>query len=251
MVILLLICCINIVICVSVVILLKLNFYIFQVKGLSIEHEKLAVAQGHLTTVEPQVDSPNSRCSNKQTKPSCPTSSAEISGGRSKEGNGEGGGDTVPPPSAMHPPPSTSSSTSYTPSLSSYVPHYITAYEQAVPPSTYEPHPRKRHHRSPSDSSIRASVLRDGSKPEYPPSTPPTSAMSDYPRRTSPTTSRYEGGADNTPTIPSNSAVPAVTFERTGAVESDATPDVWQSTSSCPEGNCEIKNSSFIPKNLW
>lgn len=229
-----------------------------QVKGLSIEHEKLAAAQGHVSNLEPRVDSPTGRCP-KQTKLNVAPSSGssetnkESSGG-ANESPGGGGGESS---TSMHPP----STSSYTPVLSPYMHHYMmAAYEQRVPPSSssqavlstspYDTPPRKRHHRSPSDSSVRASVLRDGSKPEresplsltysHPtqgPGTPPP--HSDYVRHpSSPSVSRYESSGDNSTNVtPSNSAttVTAASFDRSAAVESETPQDAWNSSSSCPE----------------
>lgn len=231
-----------------------------QVKGLSIEHEKLAAAQGHVSNMEPRVDSPTGRCP-KQTKLSVAPSSGSSVSETNKETSGgandsAGGGESSA--SSMHPP----STSSYTPVLSPYMHHYMmAAYEQRVPassssqavPSTspYDTPPRKRHHRSPSDSSIRASVLRDGSKPEresplsltysHPttgPGTPPP--HSDYLRHpSSPSVSRYESSGDNSTNVtPSNSAttVTAASFDRPAAVESETPQDAWNSSASCPEG---------------
>ncbi|KAL1457866.1 hypothetical protein WDU94_008053 [Cyamophila willieti] len=84
----------------------------------------------------------------------------------------------------MHPPSSTQFNNSI---LSPYLPHYrnsqlfdsqrLPASVPQAPPTSSSPYdhppPRKRHHRSPSDSNQRASVLRVGSLPErespYPP----------------------------------------------------------------------------------
>ncbi|XP_054283752.1 zinc finger protein chinmo isoform X2 [Macrosteles quadrilineatus] len=121
-----------------------------QVKGLSIEHEKMAEAQSDVK-FEPRLDSP-SRAS-KQSK----TNTTESSKEQSEES----------PTNSMHPP----STSSYTPVMSPYMHHYMHHYDSRTgaptPSSPYDSLPRKRPHRSPSDSSIRASVLRDGSKPEH------------------------------------------------------------------------------------
>lgn len=222
-------------------------FILLQVKGLSIEHEKLAAAQGHMASMETHLDSPTGRCS-KQTKANVTQSNGSEN---DKETNST---ENVGESTSMHPP----STSSYTPVLSPYMHHYMmAAYEQRVPASNssqlvassspYDTPPRKRHHRSPSDSSIRASVLRDGSKTERDsplsltyshPNTPPP--HQDYPRHsTPPNTLRYDvSGESNSILTPSNSNTTntAASFDRPAAVESDAPPDVWNSSSSCPEG---------------
>lgn len=159
---------------------------------------------------------------------------------------------------AMHP-PSTSSYPTPVMSPHSYMHHYMMSQydsrsassSQGTSNSPYDAPPRKRPHRSPSDprdpSLTRVSVLRDGSKPERASplslaysrsSTPP---HSDYhPRHpTSPSTNlRYEVSGDNpTNVTPSSGTVlTTVPFDRSAAVESDAPADVWNSSSSCPEG---------------
>ncbi|PNF36298.1 hypothetical protein B7P43_G05289 [Cryptotermes secundus] len=216
-----------------------------QVKGLSVEHEKLAVVQGqHISSVgqDSQLDSPT--------------------------------GDQL----LQHHP--STSSTSYSPVMSPYMhpPHYRPAYEQRVPasappPSHYDASSRKRHHRSSSetvqDSAVRASVLRDGSKsrtvpepekhspislayrpvsqPQQPQEPELKSDEKVYPPSSSASQHllRYEGGPDhrdNTANAPANAAA-TVTYDRAVAVEVDgnnkATPESRRSSvdpgSSCPE----------------
>ncbi|GLG95991.1 Zinc finger protein chinmo, partial [Gryllus bimaculatus] len=140
-----------------------------QVKGLSIEHEKLAVVHGskHIGQVGEDIslDSPTGR------KPKLGDGSQSSSSEQQP-----------PPPQPMHPQhhaPTSSASASYASILSPYPLHYR-PYEQRVPASAppatasgsqsqmYDNFPRKRHHRSSSEApppdAVRASVLRDGSK---------------------------------------------------------------------------------------
>uniref|UniRef100_A0A1B6E4E8 C2H2-type domain-containing protein n=1 Tax=Clastoptera arizonana TaxID=38151 RepID=A0A1B6E4E8_9HEMI len=197
--------------------------------------------------METHLDSPTGR----NVKPSKANNSQSNGNENDKESNNTV--DNLGESTSMHPP----STSSCTPGLSPYMHHYMMqAYEQRVPPSSssqfasssspYDTPPRKRHHRSPSDSSIRASVLRDGSKPERDsplsltyshPNTPPP--HQDYPRHSTPPSSlRYDvGGEGSTVLAPSNSTtvVPAASFDRAAAVESDNSPNVWNSSSSCPE----------------
>lgn len=183
----------------------------------------MAEAQGEVE-FEPRIDSPSRN--NKSSKTDTPNS---------KEPSEE------TTSTSMHPP----SSSSYNPYIS--IQHYMMSqYDSRSASSSqgpYDPPSRKRPHRSPSDSSIRASVLRDGSKPEresplsltYPRSnTPPHTEYSSR-RTTSPSGSRFEVSGDNTANVtpsPGN----AVPFDRPAAVESDTPADVWNSSSSCPEG---------------
>ena len=164
-----------------------------------------------------------------------------------------------------------STSSSYSPVMSPYMhpPHYRPAYEQRVPasappPSHYDANPRKKHHRSSSDTlqdaaaAVRASVLRDGrdGKTRPPSESEKLSPISlayrpqepdlksddkGYPPSSSSSSQhlmRYEGGPD----AAANAA--AVTFDRTAAVDvegnSKPTPESRRSSvdpgSSCPEG---------------
>lgn len=240
-------------------------------KGLSIEHEKLAVVQGqHTSSVgqDSQLDSPTGR---KQAK----LNSNNNSG--SKETLEGGSGDQL----LQQHHPSTSSS-SYSPVMSPYMhpPHYRPAYEQrlpasAPPPSHYDASPRKRHHRSSSeaiqDSAVRASVLRDGSKsrtapepekhspislayrpvsqPQQPQEAELKSEDKGYPPSLSASQHllRYEGGTDArdnaAASAPANAAT-TVAYDRAVAVDVDgnskAMPESRRSSvdpgSSCPEG---------------
>ncbi|KAG8247382.1 hypothetical protein J6590_062445 [Homalodisca vitripennis] len=206
-----------------------------QVKGLSIEHEKMAEAQGEVD-FESRIDSPSRNT--KQSK----TSTTETP--NVKESSEDC------PPTSMHPP----STSSYTPVMSphTYMHHYMQMQydsrgsSQGPTSSPYDAPPRKRPHRSPSDSSIRASVLRDGSKPERASPLSLTYSRSNTPPHSeyasrhppSPAASRYEMSGDNTTTVTPSSATatPAVPFDRSAAVESDTPADAWNSSSSCPEG---------------
>uniref|UniRef100_A0A023F2P0 Zinc finger protein chinmo n=1 Tax=Triatoma infestans TaxID=30076 RepID=A0A023F2P0_TRIIF len=209
-----------------------------QVKGLSIEHEKLAAAQSQAATnIElPGSESPKGGKSSKCG--SAPTSNGSVKDGVS-EREGGSGGEMLPP----------STSSPYTPPvLSPYMHHYmVAAYEQRVPPTGgYDPTgsgPRKRHHRSPSDpmrnSSMRASVLRDGSKPER--ESPLSLATYHQTSSQSPPqppppyqSPRYETSDTPSSAPPSQTTVSSVPFDRSAAVESDTPPDLWRS-SSCPE----------------
>lgn len=219
-------------------------------KGLSIEHEKLAAAQTQQQQQQSHVperserelpgsESPRGGKSSK-TGPSVPTSNGSLKDDRSERESSERDrdrGEMLPP----------STSSPYTPPvLSPYMHHayMVAAYEQRVPPSgSYaESGPRKRHHRSPSDpmrnsstsSGLRASVLRDGSKPEresplslayHQPSASPQPPPYQSPR--------YETSSADAPPTPTS--VTSVAFDRSAAVESDTPPDHWRS-SSCPEG---------------
>ncbi|KAL0274007.1 UNVERIFIED_CONTAM: hypothetical protein PYX00_006551 [Menopon gallinae] len=223
-----------------------------QVKGLSIEHEKLAMVQSQHTSPtshENPMDSPNSR-----SKPKLP------SNGNCKESVENG--------PSQEPLPSHSSSSSYSPVLSTYMHphHYRPPYEQRVPASAPGPGydcPRKRHHRSPSDhqdSVVRASVLREASSKSrssdseklspmslsYRPSPEPKHApdeIKNYPRSSPQHLMRvYDGKPDSRELAGSNtaaSAAAAVTFDRTAAVDVDNNHKIVSenrhSDSSCPE----------------
>uniref|UniRef100_A0A1B6LFE7 BTB domain-containing protein n=1 Tax=Graphocephala atropunctata TaxID=36148 RepID=A0A1B6LFE7_9HEMI len=242
-----------------------------QVKGLSIEHEKMAEAQGDVD-FDPKIDSPSRNTKSKTSTTETPNA---------KESSEDC------PPTSMHP-PSTSAYTSVM-SPHTYMHHYMMQYDRAgsqgPTSSPYDNLPRKRPHRSPSDSSIRASVLRDGSKPErasplsltYSRSgTPP---HSEYASRHPPSpAARYEMSGDNTTTVTPSSAtaIPAVPFDRSAAVESDTPADAWNS-SSCAEdlrvkqetpatedrrvkkewggysneGNTEPPTPERLPANIW
>ncbi|KAJ9592741.1 hypothetical protein L9F63_015579 [Diploptera punctata] len=217
-----------------------------QVKGLSIEHEKLAVVQGqHSSSLghDSQLDSPTGR---KQSKIN------SISNSGTKETLEGGSGDQL-----LQQHHASTSSSSYSPVMSPYMhpPHYRPAYEQ-------------RHHRSSSDTmqdtaaAIRASVLRDGrdgrdaktrppnesekhtpislayrpsvSQPQQPQEPEPKSEDKSYPPSSSSSQHlmRYEGGPDARDNAAANAAAgaaAAVTFDRTAAV------DVDDPGSSCPE----------------
>lgn len=255
-------------------------------KGLSIEHEKLAVVQGqHTSSVgqDSQLDSPTGR---KQAK----LNNNNNSG--SKETLEGGSGDQL----LQQHHPSTSSS-SYSPVMSPYMhpPHYRPAYEQrlpasAPPPSHYDASPRKRHHRSSSeaiqDSTVRASVLRDGSKsrtapepekhspislayrpvsqPQQPQEPELKSEDKGYPPSLSASQHllRYEGGTDArdnaAASAPANAAT-TVAYDRAVAVDVDgnskATPESRRSSvdpgSSCPEGKTLACFVGFVFFFFW
>lgn len=123
---------------------------ILKVKGLSIEHEKLAVAQSH-SNMDNSLDSPTSRKHLKVLK------------------------DEIESTSNQH---QSSPSPSYSPAMSPYMhPHHYRQYEQRMPATgaAFESSTMKRPLRSPSDMShepFRASVLRDGSKTAGRPTSP-------------------------------------------------------------------------------
>ncbi|XP_044266227.1 zinc finger protein chinmo-like isoform X1 [Tribolium madens] len=114
-----------------------------QVKGLSIEHEKLAVAQSHMDTT---LDTPRKHL--KVLKEEMDTSSSQQQ---------------------------SSPSPSYSPAMSPYMhPHHYRQYEQRMPATgaAFES-AMKRPLRSPSETlHERASVLRDGSKTAGRPGSP-------------------------------------------------------------------------------
>nr|CAD7440477.1 unnamed protein product [Timema bartmani] len=217
-------------------------------KGLSIEHEKLAVVQGqtsHSSTVshDSQLDSPTGR---KQAK----ISGSGAGNGVTKESLEGLTGGSEQHLQLHHP---SVASSSYSPVMSPYMhpPLYRPAYEQRIPASApppsshYDTSPRKRHHRSSSeaisaqDSAIRASVLRDGSKSRPPSEAEKHSNMSMAYR---PSDSqqhqdikpqldekegymgRYDGGSDardNAAVNVATSAANTVTYDRTAAADTD------------------------------
>nr|CAD7423148.1 unnamed protein product [Timema monikensis] len=221
-----------------------------EVKGLSIEHEKLAVVQGqgqtsHSSTVshDSQLDSPTGR---KQAK----ISGSGAGNGVTKESLEGLTGGSEQHLQLHHP---SVASSSYSPVMSPYMhpPLYRPAYEQRIPASApppsshYDTSPRKRHHRSSSeaisaqDSAIRASVLRDGSKSRPPSEAEKHSNMSMAYR---PSDSqqhqdikpqldekegymgRYDGGPDardNAAVNVATSAANTVTYDRTAAADTD------------------------------
>lgn len=196
----------------------------------------MAEAQGDVN-FEPRIDSPSRN--NKSSKTS--TTDTQCLKESSEETCS----------TAMHPP----SSSSYNPVMSPYssmhlyrMSQYDSRSTSSQGPSTspYDAPPRKRPHRSPSDSSIRASVLRDGSKPEresplsltYSRSSSPPHSEYQTRHPNSPAGSRYEVSGDNPTNVTPSSAtaLTAVPFDRSAAVESDTPADAWNSSSSCPEG---------------
>lgn len=202
---------------------------LFQVKGLSIEHEKMAEAQSDIN-FESRIDSPSR--SSKTTKSS--TSDTP----NSKESTEQ------PASSGIHIPPSTSSYSTAVMSSHLYMHRYMMSQ---YGDTTFEAPPRKRPHRSPSDSSVRASVLRDGSKPEqesplsltYSRSSTPPPHSEYHPRHPSSSPRpRYEVSGDSATNVtPSNAGGPtSAPFDRAAAVDSEPPADVWNSSSSCPEG---------------
>lgn len=237
-------------------------------KGLSIEHEKLAVVHSSRTTStmshESQLDSPTGR---KQPKPnSLSKENLDVNSEQQQQQP------PMPPQSQHH--QQHHASTSYSPALYMHPHHY--RYEQRVPasPSHYDaPPPRKRHHRSSSevmqDAAVRASVLRDGSKSSEmlsplslayrssvaqqqqqqqqsqqqppPPPPPPELELKVEPDSfiQSPHHVRYDTTSE------SNNTATTVTYDRTAAVDADnntcpASSDSRRSSvepgSSCPEG---------------
>lgn len=126
-------------------------------KGLSIEHEKLAVAQSH-SNLDTSLESPTSRKRLKVLKDEPDGSNTNLH--------------------------QSSPSPSYSPAMSPYMhPHHYRQYEQHLPgggSSSFDSSnsSMKRPLRSPSEmlqESVRASVLRDGSKAGRPGSPEPMS----------------------------------------------------------------------------
>lgn len=140
-------------------ILLLIVKCVIQVKGLSIEHEKLAVAKSRADSnmdTTTALDSPTARKHLKLIKE-----------------------EMDPQPSSL-PPQSSPSHSSFSPAMSPYMyPHHYRQYEQRLPSTgaAFEPL-HKRPLRSPNEllqESVRASVLRDGSKAGRPTSPGPMS----------------------------------------------------------------------------
>lgn len=229
-----------------------------QVKGLSIEHEKLALVQGQddVPNSSDKLDSPTGRKIARLN-----SSLKEVADSLN---NNCGSESSLLQQRAEHnqAPMASPSSLPYSPVLSPYMHHYRPSYDRTssnAPPTSSQGYdnnlPRKRHHRSPSDaiqetSAVRASVLRDGSRTR-PSSDPemhyhPNSAHDprESPKHpdenhsfghSSPTVHRYdEGPADN-----GLSATSTISFDRTAAVDPPAaegnnvgTPDSHHSSSS-------------------
>ncbi|XP_028137110.1 zinc finger protein chinmo isoform X2 [Diabrotica virgifera virgifera] len=153
-----------------------------QVKGLSIEHEKLAVAQSHnITPMDSGTDSPGKHIKVPKEEIDTPVSNT-----------------------SHH---QSSPSPSYSPTMSPYMhPHHYRPYEprMATPGAPYGDNAMKRPLRSPSDlmQDNRVSVLRDGSKAVGRPGSPgqmcayrPSSSLSNLPSQPggdSPPESRFD-----------------------------------------------------------
>ncbi|XKL67644.1 hypothetical protein PGB90_003135 [Kerria lacca] len=204
-----------------------------QVKGLSVEQEKL-VTQQHSSSADSRVDSPSSSRNTKQNKSLSQNVTTKLEDGNSgRSGHGSESGESMLPPSS--PASNASYSTSY------HIHHKAQHYEQRphvslshTLPSGYDVLPRKRHPRSPSDSvrdtQHRASVLRDGSKPEresplsigY---TPPPTSLHHYdplPPSIPP------------PVISADGSAAAGMYDRSVKVEKSPSP-TWHSNSNCAE----------------
>ncbi|XP_034245402.1 zinc finger protein chinmo [Thrips palmi] len=224
-----------------------------QVKGLSIEHEKLALVQEKedVPNSSDKLDSPTGRkiARLNSSLKEVADSLNNNCGSESSLARAEHNSSQMASPSS-HP---------YSPVLSPYMHHYRPSYERTsstappAPSQGYENAPRKRHHRSPSDaiqessSAVRASVLRDGSRnrpasdPEmhYHPNSghdpremsPKVEENHSY-GHNSPSTHRYEEGPNG------SNAASMVSFDRTGAADPPAegnnigTPDSHHSSSS-------------------
>lgn len=143
--------------------MLQRQHVLFKVKGLSIEHEKLAVAQSQSSGMDTSLESPTSRKPFKMLK---------------EEQDGGGAGSNPSSNPQQHQQHQSSPSPSYSPAMSPYLqhPHY----------RQYEPHMggaagpggggSLRALRSPNEmlqESLRESVLRDGSKQGGRPGSPP------------------------------------------------------------------------------
>lgn len=207
----------------------------FQVKGLSVEQEKL-VTQQHSS--DSRVDSPSSSRNSKQNKTTGQNAvKMEEGGGRSGHGTES---------ESMLPPSSPASNASY--SSSPYHMHYKSQhFDQRVSvsmshplPSGYDVLPRKRHQRSPSDSMrdshVRASVLRDGSKPER-----ESPLQIGYNQPPSSVSHHYDPLPPSIPppVMSADGTAAAGSFERSGNVEKSPSPQPWHSNSNCAEGTFE------------
>ncbi|KAK6632054.1 hypothetical protein RUM44_007084 [Polyplax serrata] len=247
-----------------------------QVKGLSIEHEKLAMVHtqhSSPTSHENPLDSPTGRSKPKLPFPSNGTCKEVTENGSSQE-------------------PLPSHSSPYSPAHSTYMHqhHYRPPYEQRVPASApgpgYDCH-RKRRHRSPSDhqdSVVRASVLREASSKSrsgdtseklspmslsYRPSPEPKHVPEDlknYPMsspqnliRGYDVKSESRGDFAGTNTIAGGGAA-AITFDRTAGVDIDnnhkRVTENRHTDPSCPEdlrvkmepsNSCDEVHSNAVP----
>lgn len=222
-----------------------------QVKGLSVEQEKL-VTQQHSS--DSRVDSPSSTRNSKQNKSTGGQNANKMedgSGGGSRSGHGNDS-------ESMLPPSSPASSSSYSPSAYPMYrnrDHYDQRLQVSSHALSYEVLPSRKRHppRSPNDSMrdshIRGSVLRDGSKLDresplqvgFTP--PPSSSVSHH----------YE---PLPPTIPPPLSVDgtaaAGSFERSGNIEKSPSPQHWHSNSNCAEDlriKCEENAGSGIDEN--
>lgn len=144
----------------------------FKVKGLSIEHEKLAVAQSHSSGMDTSLELPTSRKQLKMLK-------EEQEGG----GGGGGGSNASSSNPSQHQQHQSSPSPSYSPAMSPYLqhPHYR-QYEQHLGSSGSGGGGggSLRSLRSPNEmlqESLRESVLRDGSKQGGRPGSPEPLSM--------------------------------------------------------------------------
>lgn len=244
--------------------------YFLQVKGLSVEQEKL-VTQQHLTSSDSRVDSPSSSRGgvsgggcvgggvgpggiklNKSLNQGGAGSGIsgkleETNGGRSSHcGGGSESSESMLPPLS---PASTNASfpSSYHAVAAAHHKAQQQHYEQQQRtslahqlPSGYDVLPRKRHPRSPSDAMVRASVLRDGSKPEresplpigYSPT--PSSSSSSTPAH------HYDPLPPSIPppviSVGENSAAAGLYEPRQVKVEKSPSPQSWHSNSNCAEG---------------
>lgn len=246
--------------------------YSSQVKGLSVEQEKL-VTQQHLSSSDSRVDSPSSSRGsgsggggggvggvgsggvklNKSLNQGNAGSGIsgkleETNGGRSSHcGGGSESSESMLPPLSP-----ASANSSFTSSYhAAAVAHHKAQqqhYEQQRSslalqqlPSGYDV--RKRHPRSPSDamrdSHVRASVLRDGSKPER--ESPLPIGYSPTPSSSSTSAHHYD---PLPPSIPppvisvggENSAAAGLYEPRLIKVEKSPSPQPWHSNSNCAEG---------------
>ncbi|XP_031342293.1 zinc finger protein chinmo-like isoform X2 [Photinus pyralis] len=231
-----------------------------QVKGLSIEHEKLAVAQSH--TNMDTLDSPTSR---KQLRVL----------------NDDGDGTNLQQQSSPSP--------SYSPAMSPYMhPHHFRQYEQRIAASnntSFEPL-TKRALRSPNEllqETVRASVLRDGSKAgrpgspgpmslAYRPSSSSSCLLSQQPEADGPPENRFNSETTATALICPESKTneqcrdPGCPEDLRMKIEPLLQDDPLSSTGSAngkngaaangslgPLSNYEIdrENSDLIPASLW
>lgn len=186
-------------------------------KGLSIEQGRIAEAHNQVSRSDEssRVESPSDRNS-KSSKHSTP-SSKETGGSEASMGNSSG---------EVHP---ASTSAGYI--MSPYMHPYMPA---GYPERWVDGRKRPRGSPDAGPRVHRASVLRDGSKPEreaFSPHSSPQPQVYHSPQGPPP---NYEP-IDTPVSAPAPPPVSSIPYDRAAAVESDTPPDVWRSN-SCPQG---------------